>query len=105
MEYTFKFPAKCNIRSITIRETDGADETKAAEAKEALGKAGSFMEELIKLSIVAVDDEPVKAPFGEMEKWNSRTRSLVMAAFKSVNGFLEQEAADFLSSAAPSTSS
>lgn len=96
-----KGPRRCNIRSITIRETGGEDEGMAAQIAEAKGKSGSVAIETIRASIIAVDDNPVQQPYAELDKWNTRTRRLVAKFWESVNGVDDGEADPFVEGAKP----
>ena len=104
--YRFELPPdkgtrRCNIRSITLRETNGPDETMAAQLAEAKGKQGSVSIETIRLSIVAVDDKPASQPFGDLDTWNTRTRNLVAQYWDSINGTSQGEAENFIKAAKP----
>lgn len=88
------------ISSVTIREVTGEDEMLAeanAEAKAGKGNSGL---ELVRLSIVEIDDEPVAQPFTQLDRYNTRTRKFIVRGFEAVNGFEEEEMDDFLASAA-----
>jgi hypothetical protein len=85
--------------SIHIREVNGKDEEQASVLAEAKGKSGSVALELLRLSIVKVDDQPVSQPFGGLETWNSRTRKFALDAWSSINSVSEDETEGFLESA------
>jgi hypothetical protein len=91
----------CSIQSFTLKETTGLDEENAALAAKAKGGAATVFEELVRLSLVMVNDQPVEPPFGEYDVWNSRTRAFVLQAYRSINGVDEKEVADFLSGGQP----
>lgn len=92
----------CSIDSVTIKETTGRDEEKAAQLARAKGAKESVFEELMRLSIVAVNDTPVDQPYSGLDDWNSKTRSYILQAFQSINGIGgDGELDDFLSSAVP----
>lgn len=101
----FKLDGKkyVNIKSFTIRETNGEDEDRAAMLAKAKGGAASMMEELVRLSIVEVDGEAVNAepgvPYAAFDKWNSKTRTFVLNAYKRLNSLSEaDDAENFLAS-------
>jgi len=89
------------ITSFTLREVDGQDEEIAAAAAKARGGNVSSAEELIRLSIVEVNDQPVKQPYLAFDTWNSRARALALRAWASLNSVTEDETEAFLN-AAPS---
>ncbi len=93
--YRFELPAKCNVKTISIRETDGKDESEAAEMAEAKGKSRTVTDELVRLAIVKVNGKPVPKPFSDYDHWNTKTRRAVFMAWLSVNGMDEKEQ-DFL---------
>lgn len=100
-EKTFQFKGikGVSISSVTIKETDGNDETIAAERAESLGKAASVAEEIVRMSIVAVDGVPVKQPYMGFNKWNSRTRAFVLNAWRHINAIPDaSEISSFLES-------
>jgi hypothetical protein len=84
-----------------MTETTGLDEELAATQQKLRGQNSSVFEELVRLSIVEVDGQKVEQPFTDWDKWNSRTRAYVLAAFRSINGVEDNERADFLASARP----
>ena len=92
----FTFPDGCNCTEITIRETTGIDEQEAALAVETRGARSTVYAELVRLSVVEVDGQKVTQPFLEAEKWNSRTRTLVMKAYETVNRLEDEEIAAFI---------
>jgi hypothetical protein len=100
---TFKFPLKCSVQQVKFRETNGKDEALAAVKAKALGDQGSTTDELVRLSIMEVDGQQVQQPYGDYDGWNTRTRALALAAWRSLNGFDDVEAADFLRQAVPAT--
>lgn len=81
---TANLPERCNIKSVSIRETTGVDERNAALAAEA--KKTATYPELIRLAIVAVDGQPVSPPGAvDFDNWNSRTRKAVGLLFDRIN--------------------
>ncbi len=98
-EKKFKFPPGCSVKEMTIRETNGHDEQKAAMFAEAKGDKSSTFQELIRVSITSVNGEKVQQPYAPLDEWNSKTRALVIKAFTQLNELGEKEVADFLESA------
>lgn len=92
----FPFPDYCSVQSIVMRETNGIDEQHAAIAAEAAGASTSLYQELIKLSIVEVNDQRVIQPFNELSGWNSKTRQLVTQGFDDLNQLKDEDLAAFL---------
>jgi hypothetical protein len=101
LHWEFPLPEGCNCRTIVMRETDGLDEEEAAIFSDAHG--GSLAKHLIRLSIVAVDGNRVQQPFTSLDKWTSKTRSLVMAAYEKLNDLPDKEVAVFLGASRPVT--
>lgn len=104
--YTFELPAdrgpkRCNIHSVTIRESNGDDEALASMTAEAKGKQGSVHIETVRASIVAVDGKPVSQPFLDFDKWNTRTRRIVSEYWSSINGTDTEELGNFIKAALP----
>lgn len=102
--WTFQLPQgngkkRVDVQSITVREVNGRDEEIAAAATEAKGKHGSMVLELLRLAIVKIDGAPTAQPFGEIDKWNARTRKLALDAYISINGTTKEESEAFLASA------
>ena len=87
----FTLPSGCACRTIIMRETSGIDERNAALMAETRGGTSAMGMELIRCSIVAVDDKRVQHPFIEMDKWNTKTRSFVRAFWESLNDIKEEE--------------
>lgn len=100
------------LASFTIRTTDGTDEVYAA--KRADSKGSSMTEELIRFSMVtySVIDVTLKGnelpapleitishPFEAFEKWSTKARNLVVAAWKKLATPDDGELADFFASA------
>lgn len=89
------------IISFTIRTTDGEDETVASKTGDARGTGMS--EELIRLSITKYvnEDGPkeIKQPFVAFDKWSTKARNFVVAAWKKLATPDEREIADFFASA------
>ena len=87
------------IFAITIRETDGRDEEVAANYAKSKGGSATAAEEMIRLSIVAVNDKAVQQPYLKFDVWNQRARSFMLKAFNDVNGLSNKEGEDFLATA------
>ncbi len=81
------------LHSFTLRETEGKDEEYAAERAK-IAKSSSS-EELIRVSLVAVNDVPVQQPYLVLNKWNSKARQLVADAFTELNTVSDGEIEDF----------
>ncbi len=92
----WNFPAHCDAKSIVMRETNGIDEQNAALQADVRGKRSSIYQELVRLSIVKVDDADVIQPFAQLEGWSSRTRALVNKAYEDLNDLEDDEVATFL---------
>jgi hypothetical protein len=92
----FRFPGNCNCKELVMRETNGIDEQQAAIASDAAGVRSSIFQELIKLSIVEVDGQPVSQPFVALDTWNSKTRALIIKAYEQLNNLPDDELAAFL---------
>lgn len=94
--------AKCGdeiIRDFHMREVDGTDEEFAANQAKGKGGAASAAEEMVRLSIVAVNGQPVAQPYLKFDKWNQRARSFALKAFNDLNGFTSDEGENFLKTA------
>lgn len=89
------------IKSFVVREVNGIDEEEATNIAKAKGGAVTPMEEMIRLSIVEVNGEPVKHPYLAFDTWNNRARALAVQAFRSLNGTTDKEVEDFLGAAVP----
>lgn len=85
-----------NIKTLVMRETDGVDEEIASGLVKSKGGSAFPVEELVRQSIVEVDGQKVVQPFFDFDKWNSRTRSYVLAAWKELNLVEDKEVEDFL---------
>lgn len=93
------------ILSFTIRTTDGTDENYAAKRAEAKGTA--LTEELICYSLVRYEREhaetvetvEVKHPFDPFEKWSTKARNFVVAAWRRLATPDEKELSDFFAGA------
>lgn len=100
----FNKPRKpMSVGSFVMREVNGKDEEQAALIAKAKGGAASMYEELIRLSLVEVDGQPVNnepgVPYAGFDTWNTRTRTFVQNAFRALNGIDEkEELSDFLES-------
>jgi hypothetical protein len=92
------------IFSFTIRSTDGEDEALASRTADARGTAMS--EELIRLSITSYTTEngvkEIKQPFVAFDKWSTKARNFVVAAWKKLATPDEREIEDFFASATES---
>lgn len=92
------------ISAFTIRTTDGEDETYAS--KRADSKGTSMTEELIRFSLVAYvvgdTEKQIKHPFEAFDKWSTKARNFVVAAWKKLATPDEREIADFFGSATES---
>lgn len=95
----FTLPEGCNCSEVVIRETDGIDEQDAAMRAESRGPRGTIFGELVRASVVSVDGKKVDQPFMEMERWNSRTRKLVLQGYQELNDTKDEEDAVFLATA------
>ncbi len=95
----FKMPKGCSVREIVVRETTGKDEGEAVALAKQKGEKGSFLDEMVKRSIMSVDGSPVSQPFTDLEEWSSKTRSYALKAYLKVNGTDDNESEDFLQSA------
>lgn len=95
---------KKKILSFTLRTTDGEDEAVASRTGDARGT--SMSEELIRLSIVRYVNEDgekeVKQPFVPFDRWSTKARNFVVAAWKKLATPDEKEIADFFASATES---
>lgn len=103
------------ILAFQIRTTDGTDELYAS--KRADSKGTSMTEELIRFSLVAytVEDPSItndkgekgskqividhKHPFEDFDKWSTKARNFVVAAWKKLATPDDAELADFFASA------
>lgn len=96
---------KKQILAFTIRTTDGTDESYSAKRAEA--KGSNLTEELIRYSLVSyvrLDDGDateveIKQPFEGFDKWSTKARNFVVAAWKRLSTPDELEIADFFKSA------
>ncbi len=95
---------KKKIKSFTIRTTDGEDENYASKRADAKGTGMS--EELIRFSLVSVEtedgDQEAKQPYEAFDKWSTKARNFVVAAWKKLSTPDEKEIADFFDSATES---
>lgn len=94
---------KTDLQSFHIREVDGQDEETAAMWAKGKGGAASSGEEMLRLSIVAVNDQPVSQPYLQFDTWNQRARAFAMKAFNDLNGYSKDEETAFLSTAEEET--
>lgn len=92
------------LRSFELAELDGDAESYAAgraRAKDPDGKGiTSTSEEMIRFSIRKVNGVEVTQPYEGMNKWSTRARSFLIAAYRSVNGAEDAEIGDFLAASA-----
>lgn len=100
-----------SITAFTIRTTDGEDETYASKRAESKGTGMS--EELIRFSMVTYEIESddlvdgksvtkvidIKHPFESFDKWSTKARNFVVAAWKRISTPNDLEIADFFGSA------
>lgn len=97
------------LTAFCIRTTDGTDETYASKRADAKGT--SMSEELIRFSIVSYEVEEleggksvsrtidIKQPFESFDKWSTKARNFIVAAWKKLSTPNEMEVADFFASA------
>lgn len=89
------------IIAFTIRTTDGEDETYASKRAEA--KSTGMSEELIRVSLLSYETEEgvqvIKQPFEAFDRWSTKARNFVVAAWKKLSTPDEKEIADFFESA------
>lgn len=89
-----------SIESFVMRELNGKDEEQASKITEAKGE-DKHMNELVRMSLVEVDGEPVNVdgvPFNGLDTWSSRTRQMVSIAFQKLNTVANEDIKDFLDS-------
>lgn len=93
MQKTIKFPADkgYDIESITLRETTGLDEHKAAALADAKGASTTVTTEMVRLSIVSVNGEKVVQPYGAFDTWKTRTRQAIMTVYTDMNLLTEED--------------
>lgn len=100
----FELPPGLDCKSVTMREIDGTDEIQAAVwaenhiaqplKKNSIAILGQEQFESIRVSLVAVDDEPVNVdgvPYRKMDKWGARTKRYLMAFYHELNGVPSEE--------------
>lgn len=103
--YLFKMPKPITvsdgtvIESFSMRETTGHDEEVAANAAKARGGSVTTYEECLRLSLVEVNGEKVAQPYLAFDRWTSKARLFVLAAYRQVNGVEEDSLAGFLAGA------
>ena len=93
------------VHSFTIRTTDGTDEAWAA--RRADSKGTGMTEELIRFSLVSysiVEGEgsreiSIAHPFESFDKWSTKARNFVVAAWKKLATPDEADLADFFANA------
>jgi hypothetical protein len=96
------------ITAFSIRTTDGTDEAYAAKQGETRGS--SMTEELIRFSMVSYEVQDGEAqrtidiahPFVGFDKWSTKARNFVVAAWKRLSTPDENEIKDFFASASES---
>ena len=86
---TFTLPPKCRIGTVTIRETFGSDESEAVMASE--NNSSEPKDELINLSIIKVNGEPVLPGDSGFDKWPTKTRAVIKRYYNSVNDIRPNE--------------
>lgn len=91
---TFDMPPRCSIKSVTVRECDGTDESQAVLAAE--NKNTTMYTELMRLSVERINDEPVLPGTAPLERWTSRTRKAVSMFFDHLNDVSDEEIAPLL---------
>lgn len=91
-----KLQGRFSIQSVTLRETNGEDELEAEKLAEI--QKTSMRQELVRASIVKVNDMPVTQPYAGLDGWNTKTRSTVVACWIKLNGISDKDAQDFLAS-------
>lgn len=98
VKHSLKGKKHVNIESFAIREVTGKDEDRAVLMARAKGGAATMMEELVRLSLVEVDGQPVNTdpgePYAAFDEWNSRTRTFVLNAYKHLNSLTEEDDLD-----------
>jgi hypothetical protein len=91
------------ILAFTIKTTDGEDESQAAQRAESKGPKATMTEELIRISLVSYEVEgqvkPCSYPFEAFDKWSTKARNFVVAAWKKLATPDDKEIADFFASA------
>jgi hypothetical protein len=85
----FTLPKRCRIGTVTIRETFGADEAEAIIASE--NNASDPKDELVGLSIVAVNGEVVLPGNSGYDTWPTKTRQVVSRFYDSINDIVGRE--------------
>lgn len=79
----YELPKKCRISTITIRETFGTDEDEAVIAAE--NSSCDPRDELVSLSITAVNGSECMPGMSGFSEWPTKTRNVVRALFDRVN--------------------
>lgn len=91
-----------SIKSFTLRELSGYDETAAYDRAFGPGQRAAALTvqtQLIADAIVEVDGQPVVTPYVDWQKWSLRTRGFVTAAYQRLNDVTADEMADFAQAA------
>lgn len=107
----FTFPKKASIDSIVMRELDGEDDIEASvwadkHATELIKTSyraamAAEQREAIRVSIVAVNDQPTEpgVPFMEMDLWTSATQRMLMECYVHLNGAEETDLKNLIAGA------
>lgn len=96
-EFTPSAEAGLSFKKLVIKETSGPDELRAKALAKAKGDDGSLYEEMVKLSIVSIDDKPVDQPFESFLTMSTKDRSYIGQAFSKINSASDDLVANFLS--------
>ena len=92
-------PSKTPILSFGVRETCGVDSGVASQMVAARGDSPSqAIDELIRISIVEVNGQPVTQPYSQYDRWSARAQHFVFLAWRSLNATDKKEEEDFLKS-------
>lgn len=91
----FRFGENHDVTELVIRQTDGYDERDAAKMIDTNPETSMYAE-LVRLAIVEVNGDRVEQPFMDIDRWSTKTRSLVMDAYNALNENDEAEKAAFL---------
>ena len=93
----YELPARCAIGSVTLRETNGIDEEQAEIAAE--NSRTTDQHEMVDLSIVAVDGEPVTPGSTGYRSWPTKTRRVVAMLSERLNDFPLKDLKPFIEEA------
>lgn len=104
----FKFPARCDVREVVVRELDGNDDEQISILADARAEgpqrdslalmAQVENREAMRAALVEVDGVRVNldgVPYAEMDDWSIRTMRFMQLAFGEVNGVTGDEAEGF----------